>query len=92
MASISTIPTEVLTNDSRQSTAGYIHAECSNLPPDSGCPQSLSELLDVLLNPSNAIDDGETIEWCKYLMASGRTPEEFAKTGTVRVHSHQQRE
>lgn len=46
-----------------------------------GCPPYLNELLDVLLNPSKPIDDWETIDWCKWLMAGGRTPDEFASTG-----------
>lgn len=64
-------------------TAAHIHAECSNLAHDSGCPPSLTKLLDELLNPSKDIGDRETINWCKWLIASGNTPEKFAKIGTA---------
>ena len=35
----------------------------------------------ILLNPSKAIDDWDAIDWCKWLMAGGRTPDEFVNTG-----------
>lgn len=82
MFSVSNLCTEILRNRSKSYTAAHIHAECSNLPNDNGCPPSLSKLLDELLNPSKDIGDRETINWCKWLIASGHTPEKFAKTGT----------
>ncbi|KZC09699.1 E3 ubiquitin-protein ligase UBR3, partial [Dufourea novaeangliae] len=60
--------------------AGYIYDECVNPTLNAGGPQNLNNLLDILLNPSKAIDDWETIDWCKWLMAGGRTPDEFANT------------
>lgn len=81
----------------KRGAASYIHAECSNPGLDSGgdsgggvggssgsgSTQHLNELLDILLNPSKPIDDWETIDWCKWLMAGGRTPDEFASTGAL---------
>ncbi|XP_076285643.1 ubr3 ubiquitin ligase isoform X1 [Lasioglossum baleicum] len=77
---------QVLMNKGKRGAAAYIYAECSNPTLDSGDPQHLNELLDVLLNPGKAIDDWETIDWCKWLMAGGRTPDEFANT--VRMYDN----
>lgn len=60
----------------KRGAAAYIHADCA-----SGAPQHLGPLLDVLLNPSKNIDDWETIDWCRWLIAGGRTPDEFATVG-----------
>ncbi|XP_033303152.1 E3 ubiquitin-protein ligase Ubr3 isoform X1 [Bombus bifarius] len=86
MFSVSNLCTEILRNRSKSYTAAHIHAECSNLANDNGCPPSLSKLLDELLNPSKDIGDRETINWCKWLIASGHTPEKFAKT--VRMYDN----
>ncbi|XP_076232510.1 ubr3 ubiquitin ligase isoform X2 [Calliopsis andreniformis] len=85
MASTSSITAQVLMNKGKRDAAAYIHAECSNQTLDTG-PQHLNELLDVLLNPSKSIDDSETIDWCRWLMAGGRTPEEFSDT--VRMYDN----
>lgn len=85
MFSMSSLCTEILRNRSKSYTAAHIHAECVNLANDSGCPPSLSKLLDELLNPGEVITDRETINWCKWLIASGHTPEKFAKTGTLYI-------
>ncbi|XP_012142217.1 ubr3 ubiquitin ligase isoform X3 [Megachile rotundata] len=86
MASTSNSSVRTLMNKGKRDAAAYIHAECSNLGPDSGCPRPLNKLLDVLLNPSKAIDDWETIDWCQWLMAGGRTPDEFSNT--VRMYDN----
>ncbi|KAJ0176856.1 hypothetical protein K1T71_008035 [Dendrolimus kikuchii] len=64
---------QVLMKKGKRGAAAYIHADCA-----SGSPQHLGPLLDVLLNPSKAIDEWETIDWCRWLIAGGRTPDEFA--------------
>lgn len=69
--------TEVLLKKGHRAAAAYIHAECSR----SARPETLNKLLDNLLNPSKDIDNWETIEWCKWLMAGGCTPDEFAANG-----------
>lgn len=43
-----------------------------------GQSESLVLLLDNLLSPVRPIADSESIEWCKWLIAGGRTPGEFA--------------
>ncbi|XP_012275050.1 E3 ubiquitin-protein ligase Ubr3 isoform X2 [Orussus abietinus] len=86
MASTSRASAQVLINKGKRGAAAYIHADCSNSALGNGCPQHLNELLDILLNPSKPIDDWETIDWCKWLMAGGRTPDEFANT--VRIYDN----
>lgn len=62
----------------KQNGAAFINAECiEGQPPH----VHLNGLLDTILNPKGKIDDAENIEWCKWLIAGGRTPEEFAKIG-----------
>lgn len=71
-----TTAAQVLMKKGKRGAAAYIHAECSTTSP-----KHLNELLDLLLNPGKAIDEWETIDWCKWLMAGGRTPDEFANIG-----------
>ncbi|XP_060521351.1 E3 ubiquitin-protein ligase Ubr3 [Cylas formicarius] len=76
MASTSNFEARVLMAKGKRATAAYIHADCAA----ERNPQHLNEVLDILLNPSKSIIDWETIDWCKWLMAGGRTPNEFAST------------
>lgn len=41
----------------------------------------LNLLLDDLLMPNKPINDPETIDWCKWLIAGGRIPDDFAQIG-----------
>ncbi|XP_066151735.1 E3 ubiquitin-protein ligase Ubr3 [Euwallacea fornicatus] len=76
MASTSNFQAKVLMSKGKRATAAYIHADCAA----ERNPQHLKEVLDNLLNPIKPIDEWETIDWCKWLMAGGRTPDEFAST------------
>ncbi|KAG5894132.1 hypothetical protein JTB14_004070 [Gonioctena quinquepunctata] len=76
MASTSSFEAKVLMSKGKRATAAYIHADCSN----ERNPQHLNEVLDNLLNPQKDIEEWETIDWCKWLMAGGRTPDEFSST------------
>lgn len=59
-------------------------AECSKKTD----PQKIKYLCDVLLNPTTKqIDDFETLDWCRWLIAGGITFEEFAKTGDCLIDS-----
>lgn len=58
--------------------ASFINNECVN-----GKREYLNCVLDVILNPEKNIDNLEHIEWCKWLIAGGRTPDEFASKGKV---------
>jgi len=66
----------------KRGAAAYVNGGCSN----SESLKYLGELLDVLLSPETTIEDLETIEWCKWLMAGGKTPEEFSNIGKVTVY------
>jgi hypothetical protein len=55
----------------------YIQAECSRTTD----PQHLKELLSTLLNPQKPIEELETVDWIKWLIAGGKTPVEFASIG-----------
>jgi hypothetical protein len=80
MASTSNFEAKVLMAKGKRATAAYVYADCSNNP----CPQHLNDVLNSLLNPAKAIDEWETIDWCKWLMAGGRTPDDYATTGKPR--------
>ncbi|XP_046390043.1 E3 ubiquitin-protein ligase Ubr3 isoform X2 [Ischnura elegans] len=64
----------VLMKKGKRGAAAYVKAECHN----TASPVHLNELLDLLLNPEKAIDEWETIDWFKWLMAGGDTPDEFS--------------
>lgn len=77
MASNSAFEAKVLLAKGKRAAAAYVHADCCNATN----PQHLNEVLDNLLNPAKSIAEWETIDWCKWLMAGGRTPDEFSSTG-----------
>lgn len=58
--------------------ASFINNECCN-----GKSDHLNCVLDVILNPEKNIDNLDYIEWCKWLIAGGRTPDDFASIGKV---------
>lgn len=72
------IAATVLMKKGKRGAADYVHAN----------PQHLNELLDLILNPKKPIDDWETIDWIKWLMAGGRTPDEFTSTGESMAAGH----
>lgn len=76
MASTSNFEAKVLMSKGKRATAAYVRADCAAKRN----PEHLKEVLDNLLNPAKRIDEWETIDWCKWLMAGGRTPDEFAST------------
>lgn len=71
-----TVRVDILLAKGKRAAAAYVHADCSNNPS----PQHLNLVLDFLLNPEKDIGEWDTIEWCKWLIAGGRTPDEFANT------------
>lgn len=74
---------EVLMKKDKHVAAAYIQTECSR----TSIPETLYAILDVLLNPLGNIDDFETINWCKWLMAGGCTPDEFTSDGMQLLYS-----
>lgn len=65
-----------LSKKDKRSAASYLKANFDTNP------ELLSEFLAFLLPPAKNISDPESIEWCKWLMAGGLTPEAFAREGT----------
>uniref|UniRef100_A0A182W5P1 E3 ubiquitin-protein ligase n=1 Tax=Anopheles minimus TaxID=112268 RepID=A0A182W5P1_9DIPT len=54
--------------------SAHIHRELAV----NGTSDSLNRLLDDLLSPESSISNSDNIEWCRWLVAGGRTPAEFA--------------
>uniref|UniRef100_A0A182YCW1 E3 ubiquitin-protein ligase n=1 Tax=Anopheles stephensi TaxID=30069 RepID=A0A182YCW1_ANOST len=54
--------------------SAHIHRELAV----NGTSDSLNRLLDDLLSPETPISNSDNIEWCRWLVAGGRTPAEFA--------------
>lgn len=81
-ASSSCFEAKVLMKKGKLATATYINS-ISTHPLFS---QHLNLILDNLLNPTKSIIEWDTIHWCKWLMARGKTPDEFANTGKINNH------
>ncbi|XP_002067371.3 E3 ubiquitin-protein ligase Ubr3 [Drosophila willistoni] len=60
---------------SRKEVAALINTECCR---GNGTPD-LDSIMDTLFNPGTAIDNPDNIEWIRWLIAGGRTPQEFVK-------------
>ncbi|XP_039960513.1 E3 ubiquitin-protein ligase Ubr3 isoform X1 [Bactrocera tryoni] len=60
---------------SRKEVAALINAECcrSEKTPE------LDAIVDKLFNPGTPIDNADNIEWIRWLIAGGRTPQEFVR-------------
>ncbi|KAM7303015.1 hypothetical protein ISCGN_018523 [Ixodes scapularis] len=67
---------EVLIKKGKRGAAAYFQSECARTTN----PKQLNELLDIILDPRKPIDIWDTIDWCKWLMAGGKTPDEFSQT------------
>ncbi|KAL3175252.1 hypothetical protein MRX96_010871 [Rhipicephalus microplus] len=67
---------EVLIKKGKKGAAAYFQSECAR----TNNPRQLNELLDIILDPRKPIDIWDTIDWCKWLMAGGKTPDEFSQT------------
>lgn len=68
-----------------QEGAAVIYNECMRAHTE-----SLDNVVEVILNPEEPIenDDLKNIEWCKWLIAGGLTPDEFTSIGKNRQSSH----
>lgn len=70
-------PTALMKRDSRQAVVAYVREECLKHPN----PKCLNDMLDTHLDPAKAIDDFDSIQWLKWLMAGGPEYDLFAKKG-----------
>lgn len=73
----STHAAQLIMQTGKLDMAKIIHNELSTTSESS----TLDVLLEVLLDPEEPIDSTETIEWCKFLIAGGRKPSDFASIG-----------
>lgn len=62
---------------SRKEVAALVNAECCQ----GGQTPDLDSIMDTLFHPGTAIDNPDNIEWVRWLIAGGRTPQEFVKIG-----------
>jgi len=70
-------PSALIKRDSRHAVVAYVREECLKHPN----PKCLNDMLDTHLDPTKAIDDFESIQWLKWLMAGGPEYDLFAKKG-----------
>ncbi|EDS33070.1 conserved hypothetical protein [Culex quinquefasciatus] len=71
------ITLERLREMGKKNASARVHRELAV----TGQSESLGLLLDYYLSPGRTITDAESIDWCKWLIAGGRTPGEFASIG-----------
>lgn len=69
---------------SRKEVAALINTECCR----GGPTPDLDSIMDTLFNPGTAIDNPDNIEWIRWLIAGGRTPQEFVKIGKQKNHQN----
>ncbi|XP_054716089.1 E3 ubiquitin-protein ligase ubr3-like [Uloborus diversus] len=65
----------VLIKKGKKSTVSYIHDVCKSR----NINDITTEVFNTILNPTVPIDDWDTLDWCKLIIAGGLTSEEFAK-------------
>lgn len=61
----------------KKATANIIHQELSA----NGNSETLNIMLDDLLSPEKLIAESDNIEWCKWIIASGKSPNDFSTQG-----------
>ncbi|KAK8389615.1 hypothetical protein O3P69_008957 [Scylla paramamosain] len=81
---------QLLLKKGKRYAASYLKDEClRNLSPDDseaphaqGRGEFLDLVLTMLLNPAMPMKDWDTVDWLKWLMAGGKTPDEFFSIDT----------
>ena len=68
---------KMLRQKGKRATANTIHQELSA----NGHSETLNVMLDDLLSPDKDINDSDNIEWCKWIIASGKSPNDFSSQG-----------
>lgn len=68
---------KMLRQKGKRATANTIHQELSA----NGLSETLNVMLDDLLSPDKDINDSDNIEWCKWIIASGKSPNDFSSQG-----------
>lgn len=70
-----------LKQQGKKATATSIFQELSA----NGHSETLNIMLDDLLNPDKSINESDNIEWCKWIIASGKSPNEFSTQGKLSI-------
>lgn len=65
----------------KKATASLIHQELSA----NGHSETLNIMLDDLLSPDKLITESDNIEWCKWIIASGKSPNDFSTQGKLSI-------
>lgn len=63
----------------KKATSGQIHQELSA----NGHSETLDIMLDDLLSPEKSINETDNIEWCKWIIASGKSPNDYSTQGEL---------
>jgi hypothetical protein len=69
---------KLLRQKGKSTTASTIHQEFVSA---NGYSETLNIMLDDLLSPDKDINDSDNIEWCKWIIASGKSPNDFSAQG-----------
>lgn len=73
----SSISAKSIKERGKKLAAAQIHDELSK----NGYSEDLHILIDDILDLNKLIDDTDNIDWCRWLIAGGKTPSEFISTG-----------
>ena len=79
---------EILIKKGKRGAVAFVQAECMSAktgatssghsPEVLQTPAHLQALMDHLLHPEKDLDDSETVDWCRWLVGGGRTPDDFS--------------
>ncbi|GIY97038.1 e3 ubiquitin-protein ligase ubr3 [Caerostris extrusa] len=67
---------EVLIKKGKRATAAYIQGVCSS----QSNTDVTNEVFDSILNPLAPINSWNGIDWCRWLLAGGKAPEDYTQT------------
>ncbi|GBM46721.1 E3 ubiquitin-protein ligase Ubr3 [Araneus ventricosus] len=67
---------DVLIKKGKRATAAYIQGVCSS----QNNSDITNEVFDSILNPLVPINDWDSIDWCKWLLSGGKTPDDYTQT------------
>lgn len=68
---------KLLRQKGKRATASLIQSEVSA----NGYSKNLEAMMDDILSPDKDIFDSDNIEWCKWIMAGGKSPIDFSSIG-----------
>jgi E3 ubiquitin-protein ligase UBR3 len=69
---------EVLFKKGKRTSAAFIQSECITRNSDH---KMLSQICSHLFDVNKKISDWDTIDWIKWIISGGKTPEEFSQDG-----------